>query len=385
MKMIQTLFFCVAFCGCGDVTEARRAWLQNTLIEDNFLQLQRSPELVAGKFSKMALNPFFFFRGTLGQFTRDLTAPGPGYLPTRYATFASSSIIVVGDPHPENIGTFLNPSGQHVVDFNDFDGVTYGPYFMDVRCLALSFFITSHEIGLSELQRDELILASVRGYTEEFTQLLSGSGPTLFREGHSGAILDDMLADAKEDGDAKKELVDFTRLVNGQRVMFFGELKTNSSVQDISLEERTQIEQVISGLPETLLQPLATSFAIKGISRRFGAGVASLLLLRYYVLIEGPTISAQGDILLEVKEVRDPPPYLSSFGAFPTKPFAHNAERIVSLTRQAQESPTNDLFLGFGISGAAALRVHQLTDHQKNINVSSLIEGFAGAISPSRI
>jgi uncharacterized protein (DUF2252 family) len=370
--------FLAAFTQCATPNEGtpRRAWLQQSLIDDNFALLRRSPELVADKFQKMSLSPFAFFRGTIGQFVRDQTEPGPGFIATQFVTRDSLSVAVLGDPHPENIGTFRSAAGIDTLDFNDFDGATYGPYLFDVRRLALSLYIAAETITLSDIQQDDLILAALQGYTSEIESQASGLPPTIFREGQSGAIFDELLQDAREDGEAKKELVEFTRVINGSREMFFGELSLGNSVEEVSADEIILLQNLIARYPSSLLQERA-GLVFKGASRRFGAGVSSLPLLRYYVLLEGETLSLDDDLLLEVKEVRDPPAYLSEMALFPTRPFLHNADRIVALTRELQEFTDEDALLGFAAEGAASFRIRQLTEHQQDIKVQSLAEDFA--------
>ncbi|MCA9552706.1 MAG: hypothetical protein KC933_21915, partial [Myxococcales bacterium] len=58
--------------GCGANAEHRAAWLQATLTDDNRDLLYRSPDLVAGKYAKMALGPYPYMRGTALQWMRDL-------------------------------------------------------------------------------------------------------------------------------------------------------------------------------------------------------------------------------------------------------------------------------------------------------------------------
>jgi hypothetical protein len=66
-----------ATAGCGAAADPRAAWLQGTLTDDNRDLLYRDPSLVQGKYAKMALGPYPFFRGTALQWMRDLSDPGP--------------------------------------------------------------------------------------------------------------------------------------------------------------------------------------------------------------------------------------------------------------------------------------------------------------------
>ena len=158
--------------------------------------------------------------------------------------------------------------------------------------------------------------------------------------------------------------------------MFFGELSPGNSVKEVSPDEVVLLRDLIARYPSALLQD-RPGLTLKGASRRFGAGVSSLPFLRYYVLLEGETTSLDDDLLVEVKEVRDPPAYPAELSLFPTRPFLHNAERIVTLTRELQEFIDEDALLGFAAEGAASFRIRSLTEHQKDIKLQSIADDFA--------
>ncbi|HFE46035.1 MAG TPA: DUF2252 domain-containing protein [Nannocystis exedens] len=80
------------------------------------------------------------------------------------------------DPHLENIGSYRRSSdGLLVIDFNDFDAATYGPFHFDVRRLALSAAIASMSIervdrGFAEASA-EAPRVLVRAYVDEIHRL----------------------------------------------------------------------------------------------------------------------------------------------------------------------------------------------------------------------
>src|SRR5574338_969719 len=80
--------------------------------------------------------------------------------------------------------------------------------------------------------------------------------------------------------------------------------------------------------------PIVASPVI-GVARRLGAGVSSYPLLRWYVLLEGETAASDDDVMLELKEVRDPPP-LPGLRRPIDAPYPRNGERVVMLARELQ-------------------------------------------------
>ena len=138
----RALVVAVVVAGCSEPTEdARDGWLLNTLVEDNQALLERDPKLVAGKFARMADNPHDYLRGSLGQFLRDASQPWEGQVDSAFGGWEEARVLVLGDPHLENVGTFLHADGRLRVGFNDFDAATYGPWVYDLRRLSLSVVV----------------------------------------------------------------------------------------------------------------------------------------------------------------------------------------------------------------------------------------------------
>lgn len=378
--------------GCAQASDdTRAAWLQNTLLADNQRLMEREPELSAGKFKKMASTPYNYFRGTLGQFLRDGAQPGSGAGPvTTFGDAASSRVRLIGDPHMENIGTFISADGEQVLDFNDFDASTYGLWIWDIRRLALSAWITGRAARLDnndDTLPEDMARLVAEGYAGEL-QAMAQTGATLrIRSAPEfGAVVADLMRRAQRDGARLEALADYTRLDrDGTREMFFGVVDERIDpeiIEDETLalsdEELHIVEQALAAYPETLsaLPASATFFDLKGASKRLGAGVSSYPMLRYYVLIEGPTASSQDDVLLEFKEIGDPN-MVPGLRLYPEQPFYNNAERVVDAQRALQESEDNDPLLGWACVGPLPFRVRHRTKYQKALSVARMTEKVA--------
>lgn len=377
-------------CDAGDA--ARRQWLQSTLVLDNQVFLDTDPELARGKFARMSESPYDFLRGTVGQWARDVGLPGgAGYLPSAHATAATADVALVGDPHLENIGSFRDATGRLVADFNDFDAAGYGPFHFDVRRLALSVDVAATQLALPDV-REAAVRAVAHGYADEVATLAGGAEPrAMTADVDPGAVLEHMFKKAAEDGAAREELTDYTRLVDDRREMFFGEVEPGATIalgewqQPVAADatapasdaEAALARQILAVYPASLEAPLpAEQLALKGLSRRLGAGVSSYPVLRLYALVEGPTAAPDDDVLLEIKEVFDAAPF-PGLTRLPSQGFGDDATRVVGQQRAMQTSRANDPLLGCAKVGAMSFRVRDRTKYQRGLDLPKLAEKLA--------
>jgi uncharacterized protein (DUF2252 family) len=377
--------------GCDVPPDARAQWLQTTLVLDNQVFLDTDPGQAQAKFARMSLSLYAYFRGTMPQFARDLAeGGGAGRGASRYATAETADVALVGDPHPENIGSFRDANGALVIDFNDFDAATYGPYHFDVRRLALGFYVAAVELEVGEpLAMAEAV---VTGYVAEVGAMDAGrSAATAMAAGEDhGEILNYTLRKAAEDGAAREELDDYTRVLAERREMFLGDVEppvewaigdhamsvARDEVAAMSAAEMHDVAQLVAQWPTTLLDAgvmAPQALAIKGASRRLGAGVASFAAPRFYVLLEGPTTDLADDVLLEIKRVYDPPP-LPGLLRLPSRPFADNGTRVVAMQRALQTTAANDPLLGSANVGAASYRVRDRSKFQRGVDLAKIAE-----------
>ncbi|MCB9705891.1 MAG: DUF2252 family protein [Myxococcales bacterium] len=386
-------------CDPGD---ARSQWLHTTIVLDNQIFLEADPELAAGKLAKMDLDRYAFFRGTVGCFARDSAeAGGAAYRPTAFVTADAADVALIGDPHLENIGTFRRASDDAlVVDFNDYDATTYGPFHLDLRRLALSVAIAAAAIdevspGFADAVQDAPE-ALARGYVDELAALAQAGGtiPALrAADGPHGAILDDLIEKAAEKGGAREELSDYTAIEGGRRELRIGEIEpalawsagpfelavASDEVTPIGDDDGWLIDQVLASYPATLAgAPLPAGFlAVKGIGRRLGAGVASYPVRRYYVLVEGPSAAIDDDVLLELKQVFDPVIVPDLEQAAGGRPYADNGERVVAMQRMLQGALDLDPLLGHANAGGITMRVRDRTKYQRGLGVDRIAEKSA--------
>ncbi|MCB9649712.1 MAG: DUF2252 family protein [Deltaproteobacteria bacterium] len=382
--------------GCGANTEHRAAWLQATLTDDNRDLLYRSPDLVAGKYAKMALGPYPYMRGTALQWMRDLTQPGPVPMPARPMAPAAARVLLMGDPHPENLGSFLPADGDITVEFNDFDAARYGPYVADLWRLGSAFELLGRVLELDDAVQAELRAAAAEGYFDTVAALAAGEPAprAAFRAG-AGAIADDLMRRGLRDGQVREELLDYTEVVDGARRFKIGDLEASpapgvvgEALAPISDRERRLITRLMEDYRTTVLPaPELTqdSLQLKDVVRQVGSGVSSYPLLRYYLLLEGPTASVEDDWLVEAKEIRDPAP-IPGLPLPAPRVFRTNAERVVAAQRALQATDRDDPLLGHAADGAFSLKLRHRTKYQKGADVARMAEDLAaGDLVPADV
>lgn len=388
----RLILFGLCLAGCGPAQDARALWLRHTLVLDNQVFLERAPELTAGKFGLMGEALYPFFRGTAPQFARDTLVPGgPGYTSSAFISADNRDVLLVGDPHPENIGTYRRPSGAIAIEFNDFDASTYGPFTFDVRRLALGFWIAGTEVEHSsgpdavgtivEADRRAAVEAMVFAYVEAVT----AEDPDRPQD-TAGTVTDDLIERALEDGDVQEMLAEYTTLEGGVRTMFNGEVDPARIVSfgdfaQLILEDsvrpvpRADRERLL-GLVEEYRDTAEVPGEVLGIAQRFGAGVSSYPQARYYILFSGPTNDPNDDVLVEAKETIDAV-ILPALEALPSWSAQNNGQRVVQFQRELQASRENDVYLGWATTGGQSFRFRHRTAYQRGFRVSRMAEALA--------
>lgn len=375
--------------GCDAPEDARTSWLQSTLVADNLPFALRSPALVAGKFAKMASDPYAFLRGTAAQFARDLAEPGgAAHLGTRFASADAARVLLVGDPHPENLGTFGSGEAPLALDFNDFDAARYGPYHQDVWRLALGFRIAcDRAAGSADADCDAVAHAVAAGYADTILGIADGAPAARVSADDPavGALAGDLFSRAARDGAARADLDAVVVGTDGAPGFAQGVLE-EPTVPGVIAAELVSLTTDEAAVVAAVLGRYPTSLApadrppgwarVKDTARRLGSGVASYPLWRFYVLVEGPTADPDDDAVLEIREVWDPL-RLGGLRTVPPVPFADNGARVVGAQRLLQGAPALDPQLGWGALGQHAFRVRDKTAFQKGFSVDRLARLFA--------
>ena len=336
--------------GCDSIEDERAAWLRSALTAEHRLLRLRTPEQLAAKYARMAAHPYDYLRGTLPLWVQDTLAPGGrGLAPTVFVAPELARMLLVGDPHPENVGTYLSSSqraathDEILIELNDFDAATFGPPIHDLRRLATSLrLLAVPVIEPTDAALDAAVAAMVEGYRGA---LFSEPAPR-------GRIIDDLVRRAIED---RLEALDWS----------------GDEYAEPTDEQHRFVAALLTSWPGSCVSTCPPAKLVR-LVRRLGQGVASVPLWRFYAVIEG-------DLVLDIKEARE-----ATVLPLPaaTLPFSaeHNAARIVMAQRALQSSPTVDPLLGFGHlpdDPRTSFRVAERAPSQKGISRTRITERLA--------
>jgi uncharacterized protein (DUF2252 family) len=128
----------------------------------------RQKHLLPLRNGRMAASPFGFLRGAADVMAWDLSHTPTSGLP----------VVICGDCHVNNFGLYGTPQGDVVIDINDFDEVTIGPWEWDLKRLTASVNVLGRENGLTVEERRLAVILCVTGYRLNMARL------------HSMAVLD---------------------------------------------------------------------------------------------------------------------------------------------------------------------------------------------------
>lgn len=364
--------------GCSGATDApaRSAWLQERLLADNAIWLTRDHALLAGKYSAMARDPYDYLRGTSGLWLADAGRPLTDRTETAFLSHPPAlQVLLIGDPHPENLGTVLRGEGPGPaeetpdtplsIEWVDLDGSAFGPWLVDVRRAALGLTAMVDPLPNCEtLCVAAAVGALGRAYAEEMARLADrqpGWDPT-DRASWEGEILADLWEEAIEEGAERRRLERNTTLVDGQRRLVIDEdldAEGAGHLAPTSEEQRT-LDRLLASFADSPAAPAGVR--VLDAVRRFGSGVASRPAERYVVLWDRGSDGPEDDELLQVREVVSPPwldpdeqtpAYTASVGGL----FEDDAERLATVPRLVWAAPDGDVRVGGVRDGIRSFKI----------------------------
>jgi uncharacterized protein (DUF2252 family) len=114
----------------------------------------RQQHLVPLRMERMSASPFAFLRGAAAVMAWDLS----------HTPVTGTQVAIDGDAHINNFGLFGTPQRDVVIDMNDFDEATFGPWEWDLKRLVASVNVAGRENGLSRRERRFAVMQTVAGY-----------------------------------------------------------------------------------------------------------------------------------------------------------------------------------------------------------------------------
>lgn len=330
----------------------------------------RQRHLIPLRVARMASSPFAFLRGAAQVMAWDL-AQGPR---------TAIDVVMNGDAHISNFGLFGSPQGDVVLDLNDFDEVTIGPWEWDLKRLCASIEVAARDADIPASERRSAVLSATAGYQLTMDDLAPRGSLDVWQR----ASRADDLAFAGAEIDARSQAV-VTKAVEKAR------RKNNRSLLDRVGERRTDggwrfreeppilvrvdaatREAVTTGLEryaETLPRErrfMLSRYQVVDVAHRV-VGVGSVGTRAYVALLCGN--SDQDALFLQVKEAVRPAhaPYLRGM----PEPYAsHEGERVIYGQRLLQA--VGDPLLGWTTIEGRPFYVRQMKNMKGEIPIARM-------------
>jgi uncharacterized protein (DUF2252 family) len=375
----------IALVGCAGEPATREQRVIDALADDNYMWALREPALVEMKLRKMQRGPYEWLRGTAGLYWRDVMEPGSGRPVTAFGDPASSRVLLVGDPHPENVGTFRAGDGTMFVDWNDFDATGYGPYAVDLRrlCAGLVVIAGIGAPGDAAYAR-ALAQRTAAAYAAQMIAIAGGARPGPLGRG-ANPLLDAELDTARTRGDRRYAVDEIAPVIDGARQLALGDLEDvapDGLLVDrliaVDAESAARIDRAI----DAWAAQTGGAGGVKLRARRIGSGVSSYAAFRFNAVLEGATAGVADDRVIELKEIRDG----IVMRALPRPEGADwdsPAARSVDTQRRLQVRPDGDPLLGHAWSGGISLKIRDREAYQRGLDYDDLAE-LAGGSAAAR-
>jgi uncharacterized protein (DUF2252 family) len=330
----------------------------------------RQTTFIPLRMGRMAASPFTFLRGSACVMAADLSM----------SPVSGIAVVMDGDAHLNNFGFYGTPQRNVVLDLNDFDEVTLGPWEWDLKRLVASVNVAGRENGLNRRERATAVERCVSGYRANMTRLESmGLMDLWYLHTDPGKLNPLASIDPKSEAIFRKVLA--KALATDSRALF---PKVVERGRDGSMKFRedppvlTRVSEALKAMVTealdryTLSLPRDRRFMLKryyvaDVAHRV-VGVGSVGTRAYLALLFG-----NGDsdpLFLQVKEACAPAhaPYLPAL----PKEFAHDGKRVVFGQKALQAM--NDPMLGYTDMDGRHYYVRQM----KNLKASVPVEWLTG-------
>jgi len=301
----------------------------------------RIPELVPIRFGRMLASPFAFFRGSASLMAADLSSTPDTGLRAQ----------ICGDCHVLNFGAYATPERNFVIDLNDFDETSQGPWEWDLKRLATSMVLACRSNSFkASVARDaaEAVARSYRESMQEFSEMkvLDVWYAKLCVDAHVAAIKDkqwrqNAIAAAKKAMETSAPSLTKLATEKDGRLVF----KDNPPLIYHSAEQRdteflNMAKEALRNYRATLSderQVLLDRFDVTDIAMKI-VGVGSVGTYCGVLLL----VASEGDhLILQIKEARQ-----SSLEPYTGKSvYKNHGQRVVFGQRLMQAH--SDIFLGW--------------------------------------
>ncbi|GJE31576.1 DUF2252 domain-containing protein [Methylobacterium oxalidis] len=332
----------------------------------------RQAQLVPLRVARMARSPFAFLRGAAAVMAWDLAS----------TPCSGIRVVIDGDAHVSNFGLFGSPQHDIVLDLNDFDEVTVGPWEWDLKRLVASIEVAAREYGSTSHIRRQSVTAAVSGYQKKMSDLASQGSLDVWR--YSARVDQGDLCGLEPDAESRNLLLrstDKARKNNNQSLLArAGDTRIHDGwrfkeeppiLTHIDAETRDAVIAGLERYAETLPRErrfMLSRYHVVDVAHRV-VGIGSVGTRTYVALLCGN--SDQDALFLQVKEAVEPAhaPYVSGM---PKVYREHEGERVVYGQRLLQAA--GDPLLGWTTISGRPFYVRQMRNMKGDIPIGSMSE-----------
>lgn len=328
------------------------------------------------KYAEMKESAFAFYRGTNHLFWKDL---GVSPALQTYGGTSGTRTFLQGDLHVENLGAFDDDQGDVVYALNDFDEAVIGDYQLDVWRMATSIVLVARDSGLfSASEQATLVDAFTESYLDTMERYAGNNRETTtkFVAGNTYGLLDDFLRDVAAGKSRLKMLDKWTIPVGGVRALDTAGnsdlAPPSAAVAEDLVSHMAAYRATLSGAGPSLPESF---FTVKSVAERLHAGLGSLGVNRYYLLIEGPSAGQDDDRILDVKAQSTPSAwaYLDAGAVAATSAACDgNMALRVVLAEKALGYRVNDLLGWTTLSDGKSYTVRERSPYKETFDVADL-------------
>lgn len=332
----------------------------------------RQAWLVPLRVARMARSPFAFLRGAASVMAWDLArTPCSGI-----------RVVIDGDAHISNFGLFGSPQHDIVLDLNDFDEVTVGPWEWDLKRLVASIEVAAREFEASSHLRRQAVMAAVGGYQRKMIDLAPQGSLDVWR--YSARVDQADLCGLEPDAESRNLLLrsaEKARKNNNQNLLArSGDRRLQDGwrfkeeppiLTHIDAETRDAVIAGLERYAETLPRErrfMLSRYHVVDVAHRV-VGIGSVGTRTYIALLCGN--SDQDALFLQVKEAVKPAhsPYVSGM---PKVYQEHEGERVIYGQRLLQAA--GDPLLGWTTISDRPFYVRQMRNMKGEIPIGSMTE-----------
>lgn len=318
------------------------------------------------KQKRMAESSFVLFRAMPSLFYKDIK--GEFAASAKLLSRTAPNIVINGDMHIENFGTFRGPDGKAVWGINDFDQSDKGSPEWDLERLATSAIFVARQAGLGVEAEKALVSTITKKYVDTVKDISQGkesTTPYLSSEKSVGVIKD--LVDKSSLEKRKKFLEKYTSIDSKGNYQFL----SNDKLKPVSSDRASKIKSALSSYEDQIGKDsgVAKPLRILDVTEKLGSGGSSYGLPRYYALVANDD-PGKAPIILEVKALL-PAPIKS-----PSSTTGADGEKTVE-RQQTLSSYTNPLVGSLKMDNRSFL-VREL-EPEKNTYTTDKIDNLSDA------